>query len=98
MNKRISVFGVLFFLTVCAATAQRAKKAEAGAPATAVGATAPVGKVWTARRPMPGMLQHPWLTGADFLPQTAINQLEMWQAETFDRATIDRELGWASRV
>ncbi len=39
-----------------------------------------------------------WLVGADFLPSTAINQLEMWQAETFDAATIDKELGWAANI
>ena len=37
----------------------------------------------------------PWLVGCNFIPSTAINQLEMWQAETFDLATIDHELGWA---
>ena len=36
-----------------------------------------------------------WLVGANFGPSTAINQLEMWQAETWDPRTIDRELGWA---
>ncbi len=36
-----------------------------------------------------------WLVGANYGPATAINQLEMWQAETFDLATIDRELQWA---
>jgi hypothetical protein len=40
----------------------------------------------------------PWLVGCDFLPGTAINQLEMWQPETFDAATIDRELGWAESL
>ncbi len=40
--------------------------------------------------------QHqPWLVGSNFLPATAINELEMWQAETFDAAEIDKELGWA---
>lgn len=39
--------------------------------------------------------QHGWLVGANFGPSTAINELEMWQADTFDAATIDRELGWA---
>ena len=39
--------------------------------------------------------EHPWLVGCNFAPSTAINQLEMWQADTFDLATIDRELGWA---
>ena len=39
-----------------------------------------------------------WRFGANFTPSTAINQLEMWQAETFDPATIDRELGWAASI
>ncbi|HKB43410.1 MAG TPA: glycoside hydrolase family 2 TIM barrel-domain containing protein, partial [Chitinophagaceae bacterium] len=39
-----------------------------------------------------------WIIGCDFLPSTAINQLEMWQAETFDTATINRELGWAEGI
>jgi len=41
---------------------------------------------------------HRWITGANFLPSTAINQLEMWQADTFDPTTIDRELGWAESI
>ena len=36
--------------------------------------------------------------GADFIPSNAINQLEMWQADTFDPETIDRELGWAAAI
>ena len=40
----------------------------------------------------------PWLVGANFVPSTAINELEMWQADTFDIATIDRELGWAESL
>lgn len=36
-----------------------------------------------------------WVSGCNFIPSTAINQLEMWQKETFDLETIDRELGWA---
>lgn len=39
-----------------------------------------------------------WLRGSNFIPSTAINQLEMWQAETFDTATIDRELGYAQGI
>lgn len=39
-----------------------------------------------------------WLVGANFTPAYAINQLEMWQAETFDLAAIDRELGWAEEL
>ncbi|TKG93469.1 1,4-beta-xylanase [Puteibacter caeruleilacunae] len=36
-----------------------------------------------------------WLVGANFAPSSAINQLEMWQADTFDPEAIDRELAWA---
>ena len=39
-----------------------------------------------------------WRFGANFIPSTAINQLEMWQKETFDPAVIDRELGWAASI
>ena len=39
-----------------------------------------------------------WPVGANFLPSTAINELEMWQAESFDAVTIDRELGWAEGI
>jgi hypothetical protein len=35
-----------------------------------------------------------WLVGCNFIPSSAINQLEMWQADTFDPQGIDRELGW----
>lgn len=39
-----------------------------------------------------------WPVGANFLPSTAINELEMWQADSFDAPTIDRELGWAEAI
>lgn len=39
--------------------------------------------------------EQPWLVGANYNPASAINQLEMWQADTFDPEEIDRELGWA---
>jgi hypothetical protein len=42
--------------------------------------------------------KHGWLVGCNFLPSTAINQLEMWQADSFDLPAIDRELGWAESI
>ena len=51
---------------------------------------------WTPERAAAWQKERGWLVGANFIPSTAINQLEMWQAETFDTATIDRELGWAA--
>jgi len=51
---------------------------------------------WTAERATAWYAKHPWMVGCNFIPSTAINQLEMWQADTFDPETIDRELGWAA--
>jgi len=40
----------------------------------------------------------PWVVGCNFISSTAINQLEMWQQDTFDPTTIDRELGYAQSI
>jgi 23S rRNA U2552 (ribose-2'-O)-methylase RlmE/FtsJ len=50
---------------------------------------------WTEEQAREWQKKTGWLVGCDFLPSTAINQLEMFQADTFDLPTIDRELGWA---
>src|SRR5271166_6058605 len=50
---------------------------------------------WTESQANAWYQAQPWPVGANFLPSTAINELEMWQADTFDPVTIDRELGWA---
>lgn len=57
-----------------------------------------IGKVWPIEKAKDWYSKHKWINGADFLPSTAINQLEMWQAETFDPATIDKELSWAKNI
>ena len=54
--------------------------------------------VWSKEKAQEWYKQWGWLRGSDFIPSTAINQLEMWQAETFDTATINRELGWAESI
>lgn len=50
---------------------------------------------WPAGRAWAWYESRPWLVGCNFLPSTAVNDIEMWQAGTFDRETIDRELSWA---
>ncbi len=42
--------------------------------------------------------KQPWLVGSNFLPSYAANELEMWQANTFDPKRIDKELGWAEGI
>jgi Cellulase (glycosyl hydrolase family 5) len=53
---------------------------------------------WTAQQANDWYATQRWLVGCNFAPSTAINQLEMWQADTFDAETIDRELGWAKSL
>jgi hypothetical protein len=53
---------------------------------------------WTPEQAQTWYHSQPWLVGCNFVPSTAINQLEMWQVETFDPATIDRELGYAQNI
>jgi hypothetical protein len=51
---------------------------------------------WTAEYANQWWQQRGWFAGCNFIPSTAVNVLEMWQSETFDPVTIDRELGYAA--
>jgi hypothetical protein len=42
--------------------------------------------------------QQPWLVGSNYVPKSAINQLEMWQEATFDPEEIEKELTWAEAM
>src|SRR3954453_7115521 len=53
---------------------------------------------WSAAKANQWYAQQRWLVGANFIPADAINQLEMWQAETFNPAEIDKELGFAEKA
>ena len=55
-------------------------------------------KIWTSEQANNWYTKQSWVVGANFLPSTASNQLEMWQAESFDSVTIDREFGWAENL
>jgi hypothetical protein len=53
---------------------------------------------WPAAKANAWYAKQPWLVGSNYNPATAINELEMWQADSFDPETIDRELGWAQSL
>jgi hypothetical protein len=53
---------------------------------------------WSSEKAQQWYAVQGWLSGANFNPSTAINQLEMWQKDTFDPNTIDRELGYAEGI
>lgn len=50
---------------------------------------------WTEKQANDWYAKQPWLVGSNYIPASAINELEMWQAETFDPAQIEKELSWA---
>src|SRR5678816_108539 len=79
MSKLIRLCGVIALFAVLAS-------ASVGSAAT---------RQWTPEQAEEWYEKQPWLVGCNFGPSTAINQLDMWQADTFDLKTIDKELGWA---
>lgn len=56
------------------------------------------GERWSVEKAWDWYNRFDWITGCNFIPSTAVNQIEMWQAETFDRDTILRELTWAHNI
>ncbi len=53
---------------------------------------------WTADRANDWYAHQPWLVGANYVPSDAINELEMFQAATFNPALNDKELGLAESI
>jgi hypothetical protein len=80
-------FALLLAFIACTALCAEQAPTPAAAPAR-----------WTESQAHSWYAKQPWPVGADFLPSTAINELEMFQADTFDPVTIDRELGWAEAI
>jgi hypothetical protein len=50
---------------------------------------------WPADKASAWSAQRDWFAGFNYVPSTACNTTEFWGEETFDPATITRELGWA---
>ena len=53
---------------------------------------------WSEQKAKDWYARQPWLVGSNYNPASAINQLEMWQADSFDPKRIDLELGWAESL
>ncbi len=53
---------------------------------------------WTEQKANDWYAKQPWLVGSNYIPIDAINELEMWQRETFNPVEIDKELGWAESM
>jgi len=75
-----------------------AKKAEDKKEEGSTEQKTAVREIWTKAQAKDWYAKQEWIVGADFLPSTAINQLEMFQEASFDTATINKELGWAEGI
>ncbi|MDE1154042.1 MAG: cellulase family glycosylhydrolase [Micavibrio sp.] len=53
---------------------------------------------WTEKAANDWYKAQPLLMGANYVPASASNQIEMWQKDTFNIAEIDKELGWAKNL
>ncbi len=53
---------------------------------------------WTKQKAREWSESTGWRSGCNYIPATAINQIEMWQEASFDPQTIDKELGWAEEL
>lgn len=54
------------------------------------------GERWSAEKAVVWQKKVGYHAGANFVPSTADNELEMFQDATYDPVTIDRELSWAA--
>lgn len=66
--------------------------------ASSTGAAADLTTRWTEQQANEWYAKQPWLVGSNYVPRSAINQLEMWQEATFNPEQIDQELGWAESL
>ncbi len=61
-------------------------------------ASPPQSARWTEKAANDWYAKQPWLVGSNYIPANAINELEMWQGDSFDPQRIDLELGWAESL
>jgi hypothetical protein len=52
------------------------------------------GQRWSEQKANDWYKQQPWLVGSNYVPATAINELEMWQADTLIKESM---LNWVGR-
>lgn len=78
----VALFAIVFLLRAPLVAAQQSE-----APAR-----------WSQAQAQRWYQAQPWLVGSNYIPADAINQLEMWQAESYHPARIDLELSWAESI
>lgn len=91
--KMKSIYYLAIICMIAASCKNKAKESTSPPPAATENSA-----VWTASQANEWYANQKWLTGADYIPSNAINQLEMWQKETFSPELIDKELALAESI
>ena len=79
-----SILTVSFIL--CCGCGQNLQEAQDGQPYPGQ---------WSVEKANAWYAKQPWIVGCNYVPSTAINDVEFWQSETFDVKTIEKELALA---
>ena len=104
MHSGVSIFRLVraisaLVLTTFTLTSAAQTQADAYCDMPAGQTVVPGGaRQWTARKAARWYAEQPFLAGCNYIPRNAVNQLEMWQEETFSPDLIDQELGWAEEL
>src|ERR1041385_9240222 len=67
-------------------------------PLLLVTALLPQSQKWSEEKANEWYSRQPWLVGSNYIPAYAVNQLEMWQADTFDIDRVNLEFIWAQNL
>ncbi|HZC44595.1 MAG TPA: 1,4-beta-xylanase [Acidobacteriaceae bacterium] len=89
---------VCLLTTVVAVAQTNAPATQSNASTNQTGTSQDEPARWSETKANAWYAKQPWPVGADYIPRDAINQLEMWQAATFNPQEIDQELGWAQAI
>ena len=93
MKHALSLLAILWTLLYLAPAQSGRAQDDTRKPAAAD--YPPVPGQWPVEKAQAWYDKQPWLVGCNYIPATAINQIEMWQSASFDPKTIDKELGLA---
>lgn len=94
MKNKIITIVFLSILAISCNTSNKENKNKQNSTETTVAKRT----IWSKEKANEWYSKQPWLVGANFNPRSAINQLEMWQEDTFNPEQIDQELGWAEDI
>jgi len=98
VSSLFTVLGIMAALASCAGHSAADTPAAVRKGETMSDAASSIPAPWSAEKAWNWYKQYPWLSGCNFIPSTASNELEMWQAGSWDPQSIERELGYAQNL